>query len=163
GVANLHSWVCLAIPREGPLQVGELVRPSAPPQELPGKILDAYGRPMVLPGSSLDERTAYCKAVGAVRFFDEHGCERDASIEEVPKVLGDLEKLPDRLFELYGPPPWVLLPENMALRPIVEHVRALTRRANRLLFRVLDGPNQILDDIRQQIREWEGHCPERGW
>jgi hypothetical protein len=163
GVANLHPWVCLAIPREGPVQVGELVWPAAPPPEPPGKILDGYGRPMIFPGPSLEERAAYCKAVGAVRFSDEHGRERDASIAEVDKVLRDLERTPDELFRLYGPPPWVMLPDSMRLRPIVEHVKAMTWRAGRLLFRVLDGPNRIPDEIRQQIQEWEGRCPQYGW
>jgi hypothetical protein len=163
GVANLHPWVSLAIPTEGPLQVGVLVWPSAPPPEPLGKILDGNGQPIRLPRPSLEERAAYCKATGSIRFSDEHGQEIDASTEMVAKVLQDLDRWPDRLFELYGPAPWVLLPEELQLRPIVEHVKALTWRANQLLFRVLDGPNQIRDDVRQQIREWEGQCPKRGW
>src|SRR5262249_44516049 len=105
---------------------------------------------------------AYAKATGAVRFFDGDGRELDASTEMVAKVLQDWES-PDRLFNLYGTPPWVIPPDDMQRRAIVEHVSELTRTASRLLLRVLDVANQIPDDLRKQIQEWEGQYPGKGW
>jgi hypothetical protein len=164
-IADLHPWVSLAMPLWGKVglpTIGELVEPSAPPSEPPSKILDGSGQPVSPSKPTLEERAAYWKSVGAVRFRDEHGRERDASIEEVAKFIQDLES-PDRMLDVYGPPPWVMSPKNLKRCRVTEHVAALTWNAERLLLRVLDGPNQIPSDIQEQIRERQKECEWYGW
>jgi hypothetical protein len=67
-------------------------------------------------------------------------------------------------------PPWPQLgspgvrdPENRRLRPVLDDVRALTNKATRLLFSVLDGPHQIPADVAQGIRDWEQQHYGFGW
>jgi hypothetical protein len=162
-IAELHPWISLAIPAEGPIHAGEQFWLSERPPDPPGRILDQFGRPQTSPRPTVEERAAYRINTGAVRFFDNEGRRREPSIEEVVRLLREEDRLPDRLFELYGPPPWVRVPEDPQRRPVVGEVNALTSKANRLLFRVLDGPNQVPADFQEQIREWDRRCLEYGW
>src|SRR5260370_33562529 len=55
--------------------------------------------------------------------------------------------------------PGVGPPTNPKLCPVVNHVYALTGKANRLLLQVLEKPNQLPADIQQEIRD----CDKKGW
>ena len=167
-IADLHDWVCLAMPPWGKVgipTIGELVMPVAPPPEPPGKILDGSGQPIPPSKASLLEKAEYAKAVRSIRFCDEHGRDRDASIEEYAKAIQRREYLNSHqgMVEVYGPPPWVLPPKDPRRQRITAHADALTCKAEQLLLRVLDGPNQISADIQEHIRERDKECPLWGW
>lgn len=164
-IADLHPWVTLAMPpwgRLGSPTIGAIFTPSPPPPEPPGKILDGSGQPVPPTKPSLLEKAEYAKSCGSIRFSDEHGHDRDAPIEEYVEFIRNLES-PDRMLELNGPFPWVMPPKDPQRRRITEHAGALTWKADGLLLQVLDGPNQILGDVPEQIREWNKKCPLLGW
>lgn len=161
-IADLHPWVCLGVPTRGALSIGELVMPSKRPPRPLSKILDADGKPLKIPKPSLEEQAAYCKNARAFRFVGADG-EIEPSIEMVAKAIQDLEKLHNMDYELYGPPPWVMPPQDSMRGPVVEHVKELTWTASQLLLRVLDGANHIHEDIQQEIRKHKGVTNEYGW
>src|SRR5262249_49944780 len=124
------------------------------------------GEPVILgspqrPRPSSETRVAYLKGSGAIRFSDEHGQELAASSEMVAKAIQSWDDR-NRWFDLYGPPPWVMAPENLQRRAIVQHVKELTQRAIQLLLLVLDEV-QIPRQIRQQIRDLETLHAGTGW
>jgi hypothetical protein len=167
-VADFHPWVCLAMPAWGKVgipTIGELIHPTAPPPEPPGKLLDGFGQPIPTSKPSLLEKAEYAKGVGSVRFFDEHGRDRDTSTEEVAKAIQHMEYLNsyEGMVELHGPPPWVLPPKDLRRQRITVHADALTCKAERLLLSVLEGPNQILAGTQELIQERNRQCPLWGW